>query len=608
LAIVTPLDHIRNFSIIAHIDHGKSTLADRILERTGTVAPRDMKEQLLDKMDLERERGITIKSQAVRIAYAARDGQTYQLNLIDTPGHVDFTYEVSRSLAACEGAVLLVDATQGVEAQTVANAYLAVDNDLEIIPVLNKIDLPASDVPEAEMELHELTGATHDEILTISAKTGEGVDEVLEAVVQRTPPPEGDPAAPPRALIFDSEYDQYRGVIAYVRVVDGHFDRRQLVTLMSTGQGAEIEELGSFGPGMTPAERLETGEVGYIITGVKDVAQVRVGDTITDRRRPAGEALPGYKVVHPMVFTGLFPTEGDKFEELRDALEKLKLNDAALLYEPESSVALGFGFRCGFLGLLHMDIVRERLEREYGLELITTMPNVEYHAHLTGGGMAVVRNPAQMPEANSIERVEEPYVTASILVPSQFVGTIMELCQGRRADFVDMKYLSPERVEMHYRLPLAEIVLDFFDQLKTRTRGYASLDYDYSGYRASDLVKLDVLLAGEPVDALSLIIPRESAHQRGKALVTKLRQKIPRQLFEVPVQAAIGNKVVARETVKAVRKDVTAKCYGGDISRKRKLLEKQKEGKKRMKQLGVVEVPQEAFLAVLELEPGAKDR
>jgi GTP-binding protein LepA len=391
-------------------------------------------------------------------------------------------------------------------------------------------------------------------------------------------------------------------------VVDGHFDRRQLVTLMSTGQGAEIEELGSFGPGMTPAERLETGEVGYIITGVKDVAQVRVGDTITDRRRPAGEALPGYKVVHPMVFTGLFPTEGDKFEELRDALEKLKLNDAALLYEPESSVALGFGFRCGFLGLLHMDIVRERLEREYGLELITTMPNVEYHAHLTGGGMAVVRNPAQMPEANSIERVEEPYVTASILVPSQFVGTIMELCQGRRADFVDMKYLSPERVEMHYRLPLAEIVLDFFDQLKTRTRGYASLDYDYSGYRASDLVKLDVLLAGEPVDALSLIIPRESAHQRGKALVTKLRQKIPRQLFEVPVQAAIGNKVVARETVKAVRKDVTAKCYGGDISRKRKLLEKQKEGKKRMKQLGVVEVPQEAFLAVLELEPGAKDR
>ena len=608
MAVVTPLDHIRNFSIIAHIDHGKSTLADRILERTGTVAPRDMKEQLLDKMDLERERGITIKSQAVRIAYAARDGQTYQLNLIDTPGHVDFTYEVSRSLAACEGAVLLVDATQGVEAQTVANAYLAVDNDLEIIPVLNKIDLPASDVPEAEMELHELTGATHDEILTISAKTGEGVDEVLEAVVQRTPPPEGDPTAPPRALIFDSEYDQYRGVIAYVRVVDGHFDRRQLVTLMSTGQGAEIEELGSFGPGMTPAERLETGEVGYIITGVKDVAQVRVGDTITDRRRPAGEALPGYKVVHPMVFTGLFPTEGDKFEELRDALEKLKLNDAALLYEPESSVALGFGFRCGFLGLLHMDIVRERLEREYGLELITTMPNVEYHAHLTGGGMAVVRNPAQMPEANSIERVEEPYVTASILVPSQFVGTIMELCQGRRADFVDMKYLSPERVEMHYRLPLAEIVLDFFDQLKTRTRGYASLDYDYSGYRASDLVKLDVLLAGEPVDALSLIIPRESAHQRGKALVTKLRQKIPRQLFEVPVQAAIGNKVVARETVKAVRKDVTAKCYGGDISRKRKLLEKQKEGKKRMKQLGVVEVPQEAFLAVLELEPGAEGR
>jgi GTP-binding protein LepA len=608
LAVVTPLAHIRNFSIIAHIDHGKSTLADRILEQTGTVAARDMKEQLLDKMELERERGITIKSQAVRISYTAADGQTYQLNLIDTPGHVDFTYEVSRSLAACEGAVLLVDATQGVEAQTVANAYLAIDNDLEIIPVLNKIDLPAADVAEAELELHELTGATHDEILVVSAKTGEGVRDVLEAVVQRTPPPEGDPAASPRALIFDSEYDQYRGVIAYVRVVDGAFAKHQPVTLMSTGQDAEIEELGFFHPEMTPADRLETGEVGYIITGVKDVAQVRVGDTITDKKAPAGEALPGYKVVQPMVFTGLFPTEGDKFEELRDALEKLKLNDAALLYEPESSVALGFGFRCGFLGLLHMDIVRERLEREYGLELITTMPSVEYHAFLTNGTMTVVRNPSQMPDANFIDRVEEPYVSASILVPSEFVGAIMELCQGRRADFVDMKYLSPERVEMHYKLPLAEIVLDFFDQLKTRTRGYASLDYEYSGYRASDLVKLDVLLAGEPVDALSLIIPRERAHARGKALVTKLRQKIPRQLFEVPVQAAIGNKVVARETVKAVRKDVTAKCYGGDITRKRKLLEKQKEGKKRMKQLGVVEVPQEAFLAVLELEPTDRER
>jgi GTP-binding protein LepA len=608
LAVVTSLDHIRNFSIIAHIDHGKSTLADRILERTGTVAARDMKEQLLDKMELERERGITIKSQAVRISYEAVDGQTYQLNLIDTPGHVDFTYEVSRSLAACEGAVLLVDSTQGVEAQTVANAYLAIDNDLEIIPVLNKIDLPASDVAEAELELHELTGATHDEVLSVSAKTGEGVDQVLEAVVRRTPAPEGDPSAPPRALIFDSEYDQYRGVIAYVRVVDGHFSKRQLVRLMSAAQDAEIEELGFFHPDMTPADRLETGEVGYIITGVKDVARVRVGDTITDRRHPAREALPGYKVVQPMVFTGLFPTEGDKFEELRDALEKLKLNDAALLYEPESSVALGFGFRCGFLGLLHMDIVRERLEREYDLELITTMPSVEYHAYLTDGELTVVRNPSQMPDANYLDRVEEPYVSASILVPSEFVGTIMELCQGRRADFVDMKYLSPERVEMHYKLPLAEIVLDFFDQLKTRTRGYASLDYEYSGYRASDLVKLDVLLAGEPVDALSLIIPRERAHTRGKALVTKLRQKIPRQLFEVPVQAAIGNKVVARETVKAVRKDVTAKCYGGDITRKRKLLEKQKEGKKRMKQLGVVEVPQEAFLAVLELEPGDKDR
>ncbi len=602
---MTALDHIRNFSIVAHIDHGKSTLADRMLERTGTVAARDMKEQLLDTMELERERGITIKSQAVRLAYAARDGRTYQLNLIDTPGHVDFTYEVSRSLAACEGAVLLVDATQGVEAQTVANAYLAVDNDLEIIPVLNKIDLPASDLAEAEMELHELTGATHDEILTVSAKTGEGVEDVLEAVVARTPPPEGDPGGPPRALIFDSEYDQYRGVVAYVRVVDGAFTRRQVIRMMGTGQEAEIEELGYFGPEMKPTERLETGEVGYIITGVKDVARVRVGDTVVDKRRPAAEGLPGYKVVQPMVFTGLFPTEGDKFEELRDALEKLKLNDAALSYEPESSVALGFGFRCGFLGLLHMDIVRERLEREYGLELLTTMPNVEYHAHLTDGTVVEVRNPAQMPEAVRVDRVEEPFVAASVLVPSEFVGTIMELCQGRRADFVDMKYLSPERVEMHYRLPLSEIVLDFFDQLKTRTRGYASLDYEFHGYRESDLVKLDILLAGEPVDALSLITPRERAHVRGKALVQKLRQKIPRQLFEVPVQAAIGNKVVARETIKAKRKDVLAKCYGGDITRKRKLLEKQKKGKKRMKQVGAVEVPQEAFLAVLEMDGDA---
>ncbi len=605
---MTALDHIRNFSIIAHIDHGKSTLADRILELTGTVTPRDMKEQLLDKMDLERERGITIKAQAVRIMYRARDGQTYQLNLIDTPGHVDFTYEVSRSLAACEGAVLVVDATQGVEAQTVANAYLAIENDLEIIPVLNKIDLPAANVAEAELEVHELTGADPDEIIVISAKTGEGVEDVLEAVVHRTPPPEGQVDGPPRALIFDSIYDQYRGVVAYVRVVDGRFSVREHVQMLGTGQVAEIEELGYFGPEPVPAKALETGEVGYIMTGVKDVSEVRVGDTIVTRARRAVEGLPGYKVVQPMVFCGLFPTEGDKFEELRDALEKLKLNDAALAYEPESSKALGFGFRCGFLGLLHMDIVRERLEREYDLELLTTMPNVEYHTYLTNGSMTVVRNPAQMPDATYIDHVEEPFVATSILVPTEFVGTIMELCQGRRADFVDMKYLSPQRVEMHYRLPLSEIVLDFFDQLKTRTRGYASLDYEYSGYRQSDLVKLDILLAGEPVDALSLITPRERAHLRGKALVTKLRQKIPRQLFEVPVQAAIGNKVVARETVKAVRKDVTAKCYGGDISRKRKLLEKQKEGKKRMKQLGVVEVPQEAFLAVLELEPGDKDR
>jgi GTP-binding protein LepA len=605
---MTDLGHIRNFSIIAHIDHGKSTLADRILEMTGTVAARDMKEQLLDKMELERERGITIKAQAVRIMYEARDGQEYQLNLIDTPGHVDFTYEVSRSLAACEGAVLLVDASQGVEAQTVANAYLALENNLEIVPVLNKIDLPAANVPEAELEVHELTGATPDEILSVSAKTGVGVEEVLEAVVQKVPAPAGDPAAPPRALIFDSVYDQYRGVVAYVRVVDGEFRLREQVEMLGTEQRAEIEELGFFTPEMIPAKTLGTGEVGYIITGVKDVAQVRVGDTITSRRRPAKERLPGYRVVHPMVFCGLFPTEGDKYEELRDALEKLSLNDASLLYGPESSKALGFGFRCGFLGLLHMDIVRERLEREYDLELLATTPNVEYHAYLTNGDMVPVRNPAEMPDEVTIDHVEEPFVEANIIVPSGYVGTIMELCQGRRADFVNMQYLSPERVQMHYKLPLSEIVLDFFDQLKSRTKGYASLDYEVGDYRTGDLVKLDILLAGEPVDALSLIVPRERAHARGKALVEKLRQVIPRQLFEVAVQAAIGNRVVARETVKARRKDVIAKCYGGDISRKRKLLEKQKEGKKRMKRLGVIEVPQEAFLAVLQLDSDGKEK
>jgi len=598
---MTDLRHIRNFSIIAHIDHGKSTLADRILELTGTVAARDMKEQLLDRMDLERERGITIKAQAVRIAYRAHDGETYELNLIDTPGHVDFSYEVSRALAACESAVLVVDATQGVEAQTVANAYMAVDNDLELIPVLNKIDLPAADVPEAQIELHELTGAEPDEIIAVSAKTGAGVEEVLEAVVTRTPPPEGDPQAPPRALIFDSEYDQYRGVVAYVRVVDGAFARRELIEMLGTGERTEIEELGYFGPDMTPAERLETGEVGYVITGIKDVARVRVGDTLISRQRPATQGLPGYKVVHPMVFCGLFPLEEHKFAELRDALDKLKLNDAALTYEPESSQALGFGFRVGFLGLLHMDIVRQRLEREYDLDLLATTPNVEYHAYLTDGSMVTVRNPAGMPDVARLERIEEPYVAASIIVPTEHVGSMMELCQGRRADFVDMKYLSPERVEMHYRLPLGEIVLDFFDQLKSRSRGYASLDYEFDRYRQGDLVKLDILLAGEPVDALSLIVPREKAHQRGKALVHKLRQKIPRQMFEVAVQAAIGSKVVARESISAKRKDVLAKCYGGDITRKRKLLEKQKEGKKRMKQLGIVEVPQEAFLAVLEI-------
>ncbi len=604
----TTVDQIRNFCIIAHIDHGKSTLADRLIQRCGGVEEREFRNQILDTMELERERGITIKSNTISLPYTAPDGREYELNLIDTPGHVDFSHEVRRSLMAAEGALLVVDASQGVEAQTVANLYLAVEYGLEILPVINKIDLPSADPERVMEEIDSDLGLDPFAAVPVSAKLGTGIDELLAAIVERLPPPGGDPDAPLQALLFDAQYDPYRGAVLLVRVMDGRLRPGMTVRLMHSEAEHRVEEVGRLRLKRVPADELVAGEVGYLIAGIKSLAGLAIGDTLTAADRPAAVPVPGYREAKPVVFSSIFPMATDDYEELTKALEKLKLNDAALIYEKDSSAALGFGFRCGFLGLLHMDIVRERLEREYGLELITTMPNVEYHAHLTGGGMAVVRNPAQMPEANSIERVEEPYVTASILVPSQFVGTIMELCQGRRADFVDMKYLSPERVEMHYRLPLAEIVLDFFDQLKTRTRGYASLDYDYSGYRASDLVKLDVLLAGEPVDALSLIIPRESAHQRGKALVTKLRQKIPRQLFEVPVQAAIGNKVVARETVKAVRKDVTAKCYGGDISRKRKLLEKQKEGKKRMKQLGVVEVPQEAFLAVLELEPGAKGR
>jgi GTP-binding protein LepA len=596
---------IRNFSIIAHIDHGKSTLADRILELTHAVDPRKHRPQLLDSMDLERERGITIKAQAVRVFYEARDGQTYQLHLIDTPGHVDFTYEVSRSLAACEGALLVVDASQGVEAQTLANTYLAVESGLELIPCLNKIDLPGAEPERVATEVGDLLGESPDAVRRISAKTGEGIEDVLEELIAKVPPPAGAAAAeaPARALIFDSEYDPYRGVVAYVRVVDGAFRKGEAIRAMAAGTQAEIDDIGFFTPQMTPADRLGAGEVGYLITGVKDVTRLRVGDTLTTLARPAADPLPGYREVKPMVFCGLFPTDSDQFPELRDALEKLALNDAALGYEPETSGALGFGFRCGFLGLLHMDIVRERLEREYDLELLATMPSVEFEVRLTSGEEIAVHNPTEFPDPAAIEEVREPMVRASILTPKDHVGAVMELCQERRGVHDGMHWLSAERVQITYDLPLAEIVLDFFDQLKSRTKGYASLDYDLIGLRASDMVKLDVLLAGEPVDALSMIVHREKAYAAGRALVERLRERIPRQQYDVPIQAAIGSHVIARETVKAFRKDVTAKCYGGDITRKRKLLEKQKAGKRRMKQVGRIEVPQEAFLAVLELTP-----
>jgi GTP-binding protein LepA len=588
-------DRIRNFSIIAHIDHGKSTLADRILEVTDTVTGREMRAQVLDSMELERERGITIKAQAVRVAWKG-----HQLNLIDTPGHVDFTYEVSRALQACEGAVLVVDAAQGVEAQTVANAYLAIENDLELLPVLNKIDLPQADPDRAAQELAALIGGDPDDVLRISAKTGEGIAEVLDAVIERIPSPAGAREAPPRALIFDSAYDQYRGVVAFVRVVDGVFRTRERLLAMAEKTRFEAEELGFFSPTMRASDTLEAGEVGYVITGLKDVGRVRVGDTLTSVERPAAEALPGYKDVKPMVFAGLFPTESDDYPDLRDALERLKLNDASLIYEPETSQALGFGFRCGFLGLLHMEIVRERLEREFDLDLLVTAPNVAYRVVTKDGRELEVHNPAEMPD--EIERVEEPYIRASIIVPKEYVGPVMELCTERRGRFDHMEYLSEERAVLIYELPLAEVVVDFYDQLKSRTRGYASFDYDIVGFREGDLVRLDVLIAGEPVDALSLILFRGSAYGRGRALVDKLREEIPRQLFDVPVQAAIGSRVIARETIKAKRKDVLAKCYGGDITRKRKLLERQKAGKRRMKQVGAVEVPQEAFLAVLNLD------
>ena len=601
-----PARNIRNFSIIAHIDHGKSTLADRILEITGAVDARKHRPQLLDKMELERERGITIKAQAVRVEYKARDGQTYRLHLIDTPGHVDFTYEVSRSLAACDGALLVVDAAQGVEAQTLANTYLAVDAGLELIPVLNKIDLPGAEPERVAGEIHELLGDPAEDILRISAKTGVGVEEMLEAIVQRIPPPDGDADAPARALIFDSEFDQYRGVVAYVRVVDGELNKGDQIVAMQTGTQADIDDIGFFDPELHPVAGLRAGEVGYVITGVKDVSQLRVGDTLTTRARPASEPLPGYREVKPMVFCGLFPVDTDQFTDLRDALEKLALNDAALSYEPESSQALGFGFRCGFLGLLHMDIVRERLEREYDLELLATTPTVEYEVELTDGSVVAVHSPTDMPDRARIVEIREPYIRASILCPKEHVGAVMELCQERRGTHVDMTFLSSERVQIQYDLPLAEIVLDFFDQLKSRTKGYASLDYELIGMQPSDLVKLDILLAGDMVDALSMVVHKDRAYDAGKAMAERLRKQIPRQQFEVAIQASIGSKIIARESVKAVRKDVIAKCYGGDITRKKKLLEQQKKGKKRMKQVGRIEVPQEAFLSVLQIGEDGK--
>jgi GTP-binding protein LepA len=591
--------HIRNFSIIAHIDHGKSTLADRILQLTDTVSAREMRDQMLDSMELERERGITIKAQAVRVHWKG-----HELNLIDTPGHVDFTYEVSRSLQACEGALLVVDAAQGIEAQTLANAYLAIENNLEIVPVVNKIDLPQADPDGAAAELADLIGDDADNVLRISAKTGQGVDAVLDAIIARIPTPAGDPDAAPRALIFDSSYDQYRGVVAFVRVVDGIFRPREHLRAMALGTRFEAQEIGFMTPVMRPVQELRAGEVGYVITGLKDVSELRVGDTLTAEKRAASVPLPGYKDVKPMVFAGLFPTDSDDYPELRDALEKLKLNDAALFYEPETSQALGFGFRCGFLGLLHMEIVRERLERESDLDLLVTAPNVAYRVKPLNGDWVEVHTPADLPD--SFDEVEEPYIKASIIVPKEFVGAVMELCNDRRGKFDHLEYLSEQRVHLTYELPLAEIVLDYYDQLKSRTRGYASFDYDLSGFRPGNLARVDILVGGEPVDALSLILHRDFAFERGKALVEKLREEIPRQMFDVAIQAAVGARIIARETVKARRKDVLAKCYGGDISRKRKLLEKQKAGKKRMKQVGGVEVPQEAFLAVLNLNDVAK--
>ena len=594
--------HIRNFSIIAHIDHGKSTVADRILEQTNTVAHRDMEAQLLDSMDIERERGITIKSQAVRVEYMADNGERSQFNLIDTPGHVDFTYEVSRSLAACEGAVLVVDATQGVEAQTVSNALLAMNAGLEILPAINKIDLPSSDVERTKTEIEEGLAIPCDDAVSVSGKTGDGIHELLETIVSDIPAPVGDPDAPLKALIFDSYFDPYRGVVALVRIVDGALRAHQRVRLMSSGLVFETEEVGVRRPAETPLPDLGVGEVGYMVTGLKDPLDVRVGDTVTDAAHPADEALPGYREVKPMVYAGLFPIDTEDFENLRDALDKLRLNDPAVVYTPETSVALGFGFRVGFLGLLHMEVVKERLEREFNLDLIATAPSVEYNVYLTNREMLEITSPQDMPEPSRIDRIEEPYLTVKVLVPPDYVGAVMDLTIDHRGTFLNMVYLSPTTVEMHWEMPLSELIMDYFDQLKSRTRGYASLDYEYKGYQASNLQKLDILLSGETIDALSFIVHKDKAYTRGRVLCEKLKEIIPRQQFEVPIQAAVGGRIIARETVRALRKDVLAKCYGGDISRKRKLLEKQKEGKKRMKAIGSVDVPQEAFMAILKVD------